>query len=822
MRARTSHRPTLAAATQGSGGIGEHLECWLLLILIGTAACERDLDMLDPAPFPPESAVFIDGFGPGVQFSAFGGSKVDALDIEQDLVYEGTAALKFTIPAPSDPSGSYAGGVFHSTGPRDLSQFDALTFWARSSTAATLNTVGIGNDNAGNQLYAATMDNLPLSTRWTKFALPLPLPARLTEERGLFLMAEGSEFPIGYDIWFDNVQFERLGTIVNPRPEIATQSVSGEVGGTLAVGGTRVTFDVNGTDRTVTAAPAYFTFSSSNSGVATVAPDGSVQLVGRGTATITASLGPTAASGEVTVNVSVPPNAPPPTPEVPAEDVISLFSDAYADVHVDTWSAVWDQADVADVQIAGNAAKKYTNLNYAGIEFTSQPVDASAMTELHVDLWTNDDSAFRIKLVDFGANGVFGGGDDTEHEITLNEGSMPPITTGEWNVLDIPLSAFAGLSSRSSLAQMIISGASPTVYLDNVFFYKAVAPEPAEPAPTPTHAADKVVSLFSDAYDDVEVDTWSASWDQADVEDVEIGGNATKKYSNLVFAGIEFTSATVDATAATHFHFDLWTPDATSSPAAFRVKLVDFGADGGFGGGDDTEHEIALTDASDPPLASGEWVSYDIPFEVLEGLTAQGHLAQMIISGDPNTVFLDNIYFYSAVPSEPPAPAPTPSHAADSVISLFSDAYDDATVDTWSASWDQADVEDVQIGGNTTKKYTNLVFAGIEFTSSTIDASEMTHFRMDFWTPDATGDPAAFRIKLVDFGADGGFGGGDDTEHELSLTAATDPALATGRWVSFDIPLTTFTGLTTRGHLAQLIISGDPSTVFIDNVYLRR
>ncbi|MDE2679440.1 MAG: hypothetical protein OXI76_16195 [Gemmatimonadota bacterium] len=822
MRARISHRPTLAVATPRGGRSVGRLRGWLLLLLIGTAACERDLGMLDPAPFPPEAAVFIDGFGPGVQFSAFGGSKVDALDIEQDLVYEGTAALKFTIPAPSDPSGSYAGGVFYSTGPRDLSQFDALTFWARASTAATLNTVGIGNDNAGNLLYAATMDNLPLSTRWTKFALPLPLPAKLTEERGLFLMAEGSEFPIGYDIWFDNVQFERLGTIVNPRPEIATQSVSGEVGGTLSVGGTRVTFDVNGTDRTVTAAPAYFTFASSNSGVATVAPDGSVQLIGRGTATITASLGSTPASGEVTVNVSVPPNAPPPTPEVPAEDVISLFSDAYADVHVDTWSAVWDQADVEDVRIGGNAAKKYTNLNYAGIEFTSQPVDASAMTELHVDLWTNDASAFRIKLVDFGANGVFGGGDDTEHEITLNEGSMPPIKTGEWNVLDIPLSAFAGLASRGNLAQMIISGSSPTVYLDNVFFYKTVAPEPAEPAPTPTHSADKVVSLFSDAYDDATVDTWSASWDQADVEDVEIAGDATKKYTNLVFAGIEFTSATVDATAATHFHFDLWTPDATSSPAAFRVKLVDFGADGGFGGGDDTEHEIALTDASDPPLASGEWVSYDIPFEVLEGLTARGHLAQMIISGDPNTVFLDNIYFYSAVPSEPPSPAPTPSHAADSVISLFSDTYTDATVDTWSASWDQADVEDVQIGGNTTKKYTNLVFAGIEFTSSTIDASEMTHFRMDFWTPDATGDPAAFRIKLVDFGAGGVFGGGDDTEHELTLTAATDPALATGQWVSFDIPLSAFTGLTNRGHLAQLIISGDPNTVFIDNVYLRR
>ena len=812
MRARTSHRATLAGRTAAG----------LLFILLGASGCERDLDMLNPAPFPPESAVFIDGFGPGVQFSAFGGSKVDALGIETEDPYEGTAALRFSIPAPSDPAGNYAGGVFYSSGPRDLSQFDALTFWARSSTAATLNTVGIGNDNTGTSRFEATMDNLPLSTRWTKYALPIPLPAMLTEERGLFLVAEGSEYPVGFDIWFDNVQFERLGTIINPRPEVATQSVSGEVGGSLSVGGTRVTFDVNGTDRTVTASPAYFTFSSSNSGVASVGPDGSVQLVGRGTATITASLGSTPASGEVTVNVSVPPEMPPPTPEVPAEDVISLFSDAYADVHVDTWSAVWDVADVEDVQVGGNAAKKYTNLAYAGIEFTSQPVDASAMTELHIDLWTNDTGAFRIKLVDFGANGVFGGGDDSEHEITLNDASMPPIRTGEWNVLDIPLSAFGGLASRAHLAQMIISGSSPTVYLDNVYFYKTVAPGPAEPAPAPAHAADNVISLFSDSYEDAAVDTWSASWDQADVEDVQIEGNVTKKYTNLVFAGIEFTSATVDATAATHFHFDLWTPDPTASPAALRVKLVDFGADGGFGGGDDTEHEVTLTDSSDPALASGEWVSYDIPFEAMEGLASRGHLAQMIISGDPNTLFLDNIYFYAETPSEPPAPAPTPAHAADSVISLFSDAYEDATVDTWSASWDQADLEDVTIGGNATKKYTNLVFAGIEFTSSTIDASEMTHFRMDFWTPDATADPAAFRIKLVDFGADGGFAGGDDTEHELWITAATDPALATGRWVSFDIPLTAFTGLVNRGHLAQLIISGDPNTVFIDNVYLRR
>ena len=796
-----------------------------LAILPLYSACTRDLDVLEPAPYPAEPEVFYDAFGPSVQFSAFGGSKVDALDIEYEEVYRGTAALKFTIPAPSDPSGSYAGGVFHAEVPRDLTGFDALTFWARASTAATLNTVGIGNDNTGNSLYPATVEGLALSTRWTKYAVPIPLPSKLSRETGLFLMAEGSEYDVGYTIYFDDVQFERLGTIINPRPAIATQTVSGEVGGTLGVGGTQVTFDVGGKDQTVFASPHYFTFSSSDDGVATVTPTGEISLVGTGTATITAALGPTQASGAVTVTVTEPPREPPPTPALPAEDVISLFSDAYADAHVDTWSAEWDQADVEDVAIMGNAAKKYTNLNYAGIEFTSQPVDASRMTDMHVDLWTNDPSAFRIKLVDFGGDGVFGGGDDTEHEITLNESSMPPIEAGAWNVLDIPLSDFAGLAGTGHLAQLIISGASPTVYLDNIFFFTTEPPgptEPSEPAARPTHPAAGVVSLHSDAYDDAHVDTWSAVWDQADVEDVAIDDDGMKKYTNLVFAGIEFTSQTVDASAATHFHMDIWTPDATDAPAAFRVKLVDFGPDGGFQGGDDSEHELTFTAETDPALATAEWVGLDVPLSAFEGLAERAHLAQMIISGDPNTVFLDNVYFYAPAATEPAEPAPVPTHSADSVISLFSDAYADVTVDTWSASWDQADVEDVDIQGDTAKRYTNLVFAGIEFTTSTIDAGEMTHFHFDFWTPDPTADPAVFRVKLVDFGADGAFGGGDDSEHELTLTAMSNPALATGRWVGYDIPFSDFSGLAERGHLAQLIVSGDPNTVFLDNVYLHR
>lgn len=129
---------------------------------------------------------------------------------------------------------------------------------------------------------------------------------------------------------------------------------------------------------------------------------------------------------------------------------------------------------------------------------------------------------------------------------------------------------------------------------------------------------------------------------------------------------------------------------------------------------------------------------------------------------------------------------------------------------------------DVKIGNDDVKRYSNVVFAGIEFISKQINASTMTHFSMDIWTPDATAAPATFRVKLVDFGANGAFGGGDDSEHEVTLTATSTPALGTGSWVTLNIPFTAFPGLTARAHLAQLIFSGDLKTVYVDNVLVHK
>ncbi len=619
-------------------------------VMLGAVGGCRDNGPTEPAELPSEGEVFLDEYASGVTFQAFSGSKFDAVQKDAVEVHEGTASLRVTVPAAGATTGTYAGGAFTTDVPRDLTEFDALTFWAKAATPATLDVAGLGNDNTDTARFPAERTAIALTGTWTKYVIPIPLASRLDAEDGLFYFAEGPEGGAGNTIWFDEIQYEALGTLANPRPAMAAQDVSVEVGTTVAVAGTAVTYDVAGTDVTVTAAPGYFTFSSSDEAVATVDEDGVISVVGEGSATVTAELGETAATGSVVITTALPPEAAAPTPTVPEADVVSLFSDAYTDVTVDTWSAEWDNADVADVDIDGNATKKYSNLVFAGIEFTSSPIDASAMTHFHMDFWTPDETAdpavFKIKLVDFGADGAFGGDDDVEHEVTLTAATTPALATGSWVSLDIPFSSFAGLTTRGALAQMILSGDPNTVYLDNIYFYRAEVSEPTAAAPTPTAAEADVVSLFSDAYTDVTVDTWSASWDAADVTDVMIDGNATKLYTSLSFAGIEFGSAPVDASAMTHFHMDIWTPDATADPAIFKIKLVDYGADGAWSGGDDVEHEITLTAATTPALATGSWVSLDIPFSDFTGLTTRGALAQLIISGDPNTVYIDNVYLH--------------------------------------------------------------------------------------------------------------------------------------------------------------------------------
>ncbi len=348
------------------------------------------------------------------------------------------------------------------------------------------------------------------------------------------------------------------------------------------------------------------------------------------------------------------------------------------------------------------------------------------------------------------------------------------------------------------------------VYFDNITFNQAggAGNEPATAAPTPTRNPADVISLFSNAYNNVPVDTWRTPWSAAVLEDITIQGNATKKYSQLDFVGIETVANQLDVTDMTHFHIDVWSADFT----LLGVKLVDFGADGAFGGGDDVEHQVNFN-----APAQGQWVSLDIPLSDFTGLTTKEHIAQYILVGQPTgttTIYVDNVYFFTGnVATEPATAAPTPTRDPAKVISLFSDAYNNVPVDTWRTPWSAAVLDDITIQSNPTKKYSQLDFVGIETVATPLDVTGMTLFHLDVWSADFT----LFGVKLVDFGADGAFGGGDDVEHQVNFNAP-----AQGQWLSLDIPLSDFIGLTTKEHIAQYILVGQPTgttTVYVDNVY---
>jgi len=441
--------------------------------LLASACGVRDLDSLGVAPFSTDPAIFDDNFGDGVDFQAFLGSKYDAISIDSGQKHEGTASLKVIVPVPDPATGTYAGGAFTSNVPRDLSGYNALTFWAKAQVDCDLDIAGFGNDNTGTSKYTAAWGAIPVSTEWDYYVIPIPLPARLSAEQGLFFFAEGAEGGVANVLWFDQITFTNVDTISDPRPSMPSRSVDAFVGETITVTNVQTIFEVGGQDEVIGHQPGYFTFVSSDPAVA-AGGEGSFQVVGAGNATITARLGEVDATGTVTLEaVAIDPA---PTPTLPAADVISLFSNAYTNRPVDTWSADWDRADVEDRKIGDDDIKAYTDLVYAGIEFP--PIDATGMQFFHIDVWIAGIPTFSVKLVDFGADGVYGGtgvNRDTEHKLSFNPSTDPAVVANQWVGLDLPLSRFTGLASRAHLAQLLLEGpGNPPIaaYVDNIYFHR--------------------------------------------------------------------------------------------------------------------------------------------------------------------------------------------------------------------------------------------------------------------------------------------------------------------------------------------------------------
>ncbi len=362
-------------------------------------------------------------------------------------------------------------------------------------------------------------------------------------------------------------------------------------------------------------------------------------------------------------DVPPPPPAPAtaaPVPTRPAGDVKSLHnsSGTYPNETVDTWRAGWSQGNVSDYTITGTTStvKKYSSLNYAGVEFFNPKINAAGMTKFHLDLWTPDATKFSLKLVSFSPNAA-------EKEIYFTNTT---IVKNQWVGIDIPLSQFTGVDPGALGQLLFIDNAggveNGTFYID-YFYDDGTGPPPplATPltaAPVPTRPAGDVKSLHnsSGTYPNEPVDTWRAAWSQGNLTDYLIGdtGLTVKKYAGLNYAGVEFFNPQMDASGMTRLHLDLWTPDATK----FSIKLVSFpGA---------AEFEIFFNNTT---IVKNQWVSLDIPLAQFTGVNL-ATLGQMLFidnaGGVENgTFYIDNVYFHR------PTAIPVPAAAAGGTIVLW-------------------------------------------------------------------------------------------------------------------------------------------------------
>ena len=157
---------------------------------------------------------------------------------------------------------------------------------------------------------------------------------------------------------------------------------------------------------------------------------------------------------------------------------------------------------------------------------------------------------------------------------------------------------------------------------------------------------------------------------------------------------------------------------------------------------------------------------------------------------------------------------PPPGRDAGDVISMYSEQYIQATVDSYTTSWSVvASQEEVAIEGNQTLVYRDLAYAGIITEAEPIDASAMEMVHFDVWSTNVN----TFKIKFVDFNGTGYNGGTDNIEFEIENAIDQE-----GQWISFDIPIENFTGVPFT-DINQTVISADPvGTVFIDNLYFYR
>ena len=259
------------------------------------------------------------------------------------------------------------------------------------------------------------------------------------------------------------------------------------------------------------------------------------------------------------------PIASAPTPPTRAEgDVISIFSSAYTNVPDTNYFPDWGQGGQgsgwAMFNLDGDDMLQYINLSYQGIALADgTSVDVSQMEYLHLDVWTAEAvTDIETSLINNASGTV------TEAPITT------ALTPNSWTSIEIPISAYTdqGLTV-SEIFQLKFVGtpwAAGTVFIDNIYFYKA--------------ASGVVTSMIQDfegseptftVFGNIAPIEVIANPDQSGANTTNTVAKLTKTAGSEVWAGAFFETATpIDLASYGKINVKTWSPNVG---AQVKLKL---------------------------------------------------------------------------------------------------------------------------------------------------------------------------------------------------------------------------------------------------------
>ena len=219
---------------------------------------------------------------------------------------------------------------------------------------------------------------------------------------------------------------------------------------------------------------------------------------------------------------------------------------------------------------------------------------------------------------------------------SLGEIKVANTVTNAWEELTFDFSSHIGLPEAISIDQIVVfpdfnlGGRTQDniIYFDNISFSPATVPgSPAEAAPTPTLAEANVISIFSDAYTNIDGVNLNPAWGQSTVvTEMTIQGNNTLLYTGLNYQGTEFIAQ--DISEMNYLHIDYWTDNST----ALNFFVI-------------SQTPTVDSDYHTFALVSEQWVGVDIPLATFPNVDLTD-VFQFKAEGN-GTIYWDNFYFYS-------------------------------------------------------------------------------------------------------------------------------------------------------------------------------